>query len=312
MYDLVLADIMAASELDSRYSQAAADYLRTDDFPVELICPITQTLMHDPVLTVQGNVYERAAITEWLQSHATDPVTNAPLTALTLIPCNPIKAEVEAFKAALTKLSPVAAAKLPSATLSEKESQSIREPTQTPTNHLQASTPATALSQPESTALGTSVPQSHEPASPVSFARLSHPLTSCRQAVTAALDCDAQVSSFQSVIGMYLESKQISAEVFANSVLVPGFKGIKGRLTSGCLQSALEYGRSQPSIRKFNHLMHKLEQLSGQVLDSRPEVKLLWTAALSPFRRQLFNDMYTHHRYMFGASANMMHVAGGA
>lgn len=56
---------------DSRYKQAAADFVENDDFPIELICPITQTLMHDPVLTVQGNVYERAAITEWLQTHTT-------------------------------------------------------------------------------------------------------------------------------------------------------------------------------------------------------------------------------------------------
>ncbi len=33
-----------------------------------------------------------------------DPLTNAHLTALTLIPCNPIKSEIEAFKAEVRKL----------------------------------------------------------------------------------------------------------------------------------------------------------------------------------------------------------------
>jgi len=74
----VVADTMLKEEAeaeadaeDSRYKQAAADFVENDDFPIELICPITQTLIHDPVLTVQGNVYERAAITEWLQTHTT-------------------------------------------------------------------------------------------------------------------------------------------------------------------------------------------------------------------------------------------------
>lgn len=112
---------MAAAEQDSaqsRYAQAATHFAGTGDFPVELICPITQTLMQDPVLTVQGNVYERAAITEWLQAHSTDPLTNAPLTALTLIPCNPIKSEIAAFTAAVRKCGPEAAAKLPADTSS--------------------------------------------------------------------------------------------------------------------------------------------------------------------------------------------------
>ena len=60
-----------ADTSESPYRQAAAEFVEDDDFPVELVCPITQTLMHDPVLTVQGNVYERAAITEWLQTHTT-------------------------------------------------------------------------------------------------------------------------------------------------------------------------------------------------------------------------------------------------
>ena len=32
------------------------------EIPIELTCPITQTLMHDPVSTTEGNTYERAAI----------------------------------------------------------------------------------------------------------------------------------------------------------------------------------------------------------------------------------------------------------
>ena len=37
------------------------------DFPDDLACSITHDLMADPVTTVQGNTYERAAIVEWLK-----------------------------------------------------------------------------------------------------------------------------------------------------------------------------------------------------------------------------------------------------
>ena len=33
--------------------------------PSEFICPILQTMMEDPVLTIDGFTYDRIAITEW-------------------------------------------------------------------------------------------------------------------------------------------------------------------------------------------------------------------------------------------------------
>lgn len=78
--------------------------------PAELVCPITQTCIQDPILTVQGNVYEHAAITLWLQTHDTDSLINASLKAPTLIPCNRIKSEIEAFKAEVRRLGAEAAA----------------------------------------------------------------------------------------------------------------------------------------------------------------------------------------------------------
>ncbi len=68
---------------ESRFAQAALNFVAKDEFPVELVCPITQTLMQDPVLTVQGNVYERAAITEWLQVHSIGGYSAKYHTALT-------------------------------------------------------------------------------------------------------------------------------------------------------------------------------------------------------------------------------------
>ena len=44
-------------------------------FPDNFICPITQAVMTDPVIGDDSITYERYAITQWLQSHNTSPVT---------------------------------------------------------------------------------------------------------------------------------------------------------------------------------------------------------------------------------------------
>jgi hypothetical protein len=54
-------------------------------FPDNFICPITQTVMTDPVIGNDGITYERDAITQWLQSHNTSPVTRN-IMSLNLIP----------------------------------------------------------------------------------------------------------------------------------------------------------------------------------------------------------------------------------
>ena len=54
--------------------------------PDEYICPITQVVMIDPVLGSDGRSYERSAITEWLRTHNTSPLTREVMTAETLKP----------------------------------------------------------------------------------------------------------------------------------------------------------------------------------------------------------------------------------
>ena len=45
------------------------------DAPDEYRCPLTLELMTDPVVAMDGNTYERAAIAEWLDVHTTSPLT---------------------------------------------------------------------------------------------------------------------------------------------------------------------------------------------------------------------------------------------
>ena len=54
-----------------------------DEMAEEFVCPITQELPVDPVMAEDGRVYERSAITEWLEqrpgAHAKSPATNEPM-----------------------------------------------------------------------------------------------------------------------------------------------------------------------------------------------------------------------------------------
>lgn len=94
-HKLVKAEIQAKSaqtirqmEVDLRNKQEKVDQnnnemvsLRKlfDDFDEALICPITQELLEDPVVSPYGHTFERQAITEWLGKTPRCPMTNKSL-----------------------------------------------------------------------------------------------------------------------------------------------------------------------------------------------------------------------------------------
>ncbi len=51
-----------------------------------IICPITQEVMQDPVIASDGTTYERKAIEDWLANHDTSPLTGKPLANKELTP----------------------------------------------------------------------------------------------------------------------------------------------------------------------------------------------------------------------------------
>ena len=61
-----------------------------DEGAEELLCPITQELPIDPVTAEDGRVYERSAITEWLQQNEKSPHTNEPM-GKQLLPATQVK-----------------------------------------------------------------------------------------------------------------------------------------------------------------------------------------------------------------------------
>lgn len=64
-------------------------------FPSEFLCPITGELMRDPVMGTDGHSYERSAISAWLASHSTSPITREPMYAANLTPNYALRSQIE-------------------------------------------------------------------------------------------------------------------------------------------------------------------------------------------------------------------------
>ncbi len=62
---------------------------------IEFICPITQELMRDPVVTREGQMYEKKAIELWLRKNTSDPITRGRLSEEDLFPVHPIRNFIE-------------------------------------------------------------------------------------------------------------------------------------------------------------------------------------------------------------------------
>lgn len=65
--------------------------------PKAFLCPITQEVLKDPVLAVDGHVYERAAIEQWFRWNSTSPMTGCFLHGTGLLPEEPLRRAVEEF-----------------------------------------------------------------------------------------------------------------------------------------------------------------------------------------------------------------------
>ena len=69
------------------------------DIPEDLICPITQEIMENPVVAADGHSYEQSEILEWLQKgKKVSPLTGEPLKHDTLIENHRLRAIISGFK----------------------------------------------------------------------------------------------------------------------------------------------------------------------------------------------------------------------
>lgn len=68
-----------------------------EDVPDSFICPLTHTIMTDPVVDHEGNSYDREAIEGWLQLNLTSPITRNHLTYDQLSPNRALKNVIDAY-----------------------------------------------------------------------------------------------------------------------------------------------------------------------------------------------------------------------
>ena len=74
---------------------AAAAEIMEAGLPEEYICPITHEPMEDPVVTVDGQTYERRAIEQWLERHNISPLTGEELRNTMVIPCHALRSVIQ-------------------------------------------------------------------------------------------------------------------------------------------------------------------------------------------------------------------------
>ncbi len=65
--------------------------------PNSFICPITGSIMSDPVIAPDTHTYERLAITEWLRRNPTSPITRQPMTNNTLVENRALASMIEEY-----------------------------------------------------------------------------------------------------------------------------------------------------------------------------------------------------------------------
>ena len=61
------------------------------------LCPITLSLMRDPVIAADGHSYERDAITQWFAANSTSPKTGGRLLSTALIPNHALRNTIEQY-----------------------------------------------------------------------------------------------------------------------------------------------------------------------------------------------------------------------
>ena len=66
--------------------------------PAEYLCPISMRTMVDPVVTADGQTYERTFIEEWLRTHSTSPATGAVLSHKDLAPNFALRKAIETWE----------------------------------------------------------------------------------------------------------------------------------------------------------------------------------------------------------------------
>jgi len=76
--------------------------------PQKAVCQLSGALMHDPVSTPDGYLFERAAIEDWMSQHGSNPLTGAPLAMDDVMDRQDIANYIQGFQMQMLSVSQVA------------------------------------------------------------------------------------------------------------------------------------------------------------------------------------------------------------
>lgn len=76
-----------------------------DEMLDSYICPLSFTLMEDPVTAEDGQTYEREDIEEWLKTTKKSPVTGEEMKSKKLVPNSKTKQEIEDLKGKIKEIN---------------------------------------------------------------------------------------------------------------------------------------------------------------------------------------------------------------
>eukprot|EP00483_Globobulimina_turgida_P010512 UN10533 len=69
--------------------------------PQKFMCPISKSIMTEPVIAFDGNTYEKSAIEQYLKLNKKSPITNQAACTMLLYPNVGIKQEIEFYQSAI-------------------------------------------------------------------------------------------------------------------------------------------------------------------------------------------------------------------
>lgn len=80
-----------------------ADPESENPWPISVICPLTKRHIHDPVQTLDGNLYERNAILKWIEQNRIQLVSNQLLLKHNLLECPELKEQLAVHETKVAK-----------------------------------------------------------------------------------------------------------------------------------------------------------------------------------------------------------------
>eukprot|EP00347_Sterkiella_histriomuscorum_P000049 403377379 len=86
------------SNNDSNMQSLNQSSATTVDDLESFLCPISQQIMIEPVMTIYGHCFEKKVIIDWIQRKGTCPLTNQKLTVNDIFPAFALKSAIDEYR----------------------------------------------------------------------------------------------------------------------------------------------------------------------------------------------------------------------